>query len=109
MKLTTTKEKILNAVQLAERITGKKESLPVLSCVLLDAGSGKGEMVVRATNLEAGVEISVPCEIEDKGTIAVSASVLSQTLRSTSGDKMTLRTEEGNLVIESRGTKTLIK
>ncbi len=109
MKLTTTKEKILNAVQLAERITGKKESLPVLSCVLLDVGLGKGELVVRATNLEAGVEVSVPCEVEDKGVIAVSASVLSQTLRSISGEKIALKTEEGNLVVESRGTKTLIK
>ena len=109
MKLTTIKEKILNAVQIAERITGKKESLPILSCVLLDGGSGKGELIVRATNLEAGIEISVPCEIEDKGVIAVSASVLSQTLRSISGEKIALKTEEGNLIVESRGTKTLIK
>ncbi len=109
MKLTTTKEKILNAVQLAERITGKKESLPVLSCVLLDAGSGKGELMVKATNLEAGIEVSVAAEIEDKGIIAVSAAVLSQTIRSISGEKIVLKTEEGNLIVESRGTKTLIK
>lgn len=110
MKITTTKEKILNAVQLAERVTGKKETLPVLSCVLLDVGgSSKGEMVVRATNLEAGIEVSVPCEIEDKGVVAVSAAVLSQTLKSISGEKIIFKTEEGNLVIESRGTKTLIK
>src|SRR3989338_6447650 len=106
MKVTTTKEKILNAVLLAERITGKKESLPVLSCVLLEVG---GDLLVRATNLEAGIEIHVPCEIEDKGVVAVSAVVLSQTLRSISVEKITLKTEEGNLVIESRGTKTLIK
>jgi len=109
MKLTTVKEKILNAVQLAERITGKKESLPVLSCVLLDGGSGKGELIVRATNLEAGIEVVVPSEVEDKGIIAVPASVLSQTLRSISPEKIAFRTEEGNLVVESRGTKTLIK
>ena len=109
MKLTTTKEKILSAIQLTERITGKKESLPVLSCVLLDATAGKGEMVARATNLEAGIEVNIPCDIEDKGIIAVSASVLSQTLRSISGEKIALKTEEGNLVVESRGTRTLIK
>lgn len=106
MKITTTKEKILNAVLLAERIVGKKESLPVLSCVLL---SVERDLSVSATNLEAGVEIVVPCEVEDRGIVAVSASVLSQTLRSISGEKITLRIEEGNLVVESRGTKTLIK
>ena len=109
MKLTTIKEKILNAVQLAEKITGKKESLPVLSCVLLEVVSGKGELIVRATNLEAGVEVSVPCEVEDAGVVAVSASVLSQTIRSISGEKISLKTEDGNLVVESRGTRTLIK
>ena len=106
MRITTTKEKVLNAVLLAERIAGKKESLPVLSCVLFDVGDG---CVVRATNLEAGIEVSVPCEIEEKGTIAVPATILSQTLRSISGEKIVFKAEEGNLMIESRGTKTLIK
>lgn len=106
MKFTTTKEKILHAVIIAEHITGKKESLPILSCVLLDAGK---EFKVSATNLEAGVDILVPGEIEEKGLVAVSASVFSQTLRSISGEKVVCKTEGGNLIIESRGTRTLIK
>ncbi|OGG48780.1 DNA polymerase III subunit beta [Candidatus Kaiserbacteria bacterium RIFCSPHIGHO2_02_FULL_54_11b] len=110
MKMTTTKEKLLHAVQLTERVVGKKESLPVLSCVLLDVGNqSKGECSIKATNLEAGIEITIPCEVEDKGIVAVSAVVLSQTIRSISGEKIHLKTEEGNLIIESRGTKTLIK
>ena len=53
MKLNTTKEHLVHAVSLAERVTGKKESLPVLSCVLFEA---KGNILtVRATNLEAGI------------------------------------------------------
>lgn len=106
MRITATKQKILESVLIAERVTGKKESLPVLSCVLLDAGR---ELFVRATNLEAGIEVQVPCEVEEKGVVAVPAGVVSQTLRSISGEKVSLRTEEGNLVIESRGTRTLIK
>lgn len=106
MKFAIPKEKILNAVQLAERITGKKESLPILSCVLLDVGR---ELSVRATNLEAGIEITTTCEVGERGVIAVPAVVFSQTLRSISGEKVTLKSEEGNLLVESRGTKTLIK
>ena len=111
MKILTTRERVLNAVLLAERIVGKKEALPVLSCVLLEAGrsDGAGHVVVRATNLEAGIGISVPCDVEDTGVIAVPAAALSQTLRSVSSEKISFKTEEGNLVIESRGTKTLIK
>ena len=106
MRLATTKEKILLGVLMAERITGKKETLPILSCLLLEAGK---DLVVRATNLEAGIEVQVPAEVGEKGVVAVSASVLSQTLRSIGGEAIQLKTEEGNLIIESRGTKTLIK
>src|SRR3989344_2213665 len=106
MRLSTTKNEILNAVLIAERITGKKESLPILSCVVLDVGK---DLVLKATNLEAGIEIISTADIEEKGVVAVPASVLSQTLRSIMADKIMFSTEDGNLLIESRGTKTLIK
>jgi DNA polymerase-3 subunit beta len=106
MKIVTTKEKLLSVIQMAERITGKKESLPILSCILIDAGK---EIILRATNLEAGFEGKLAGEISEDGIIAVPAAVLSQTIRSISGDKITLSSEEHNLLIESRGTKTLIK
>lgn len=106
MKITTTKEKILNAVLMTERITGKKESLPILSCILIDANK---DITLRATNLEAGIEVIVPGDVSEKGVVAVPGTILSQTLRSISGDKITLSIEDGNLLVESRGTKTLIK
>ncbi|HTR18526.1 MAG TPA: DNA polymerase III subunit beta [Candidatus Paceibacterota bacterium] len=106
MKLSTTKNQILNAVLLAERIAGKKESLPVLSCILIDTGK---IIVLRSTNLEAGIEITISGSVEEKGVIAVPAAILSQTLRSISSEKLTLRSDEGNLIVESKGTRTLIK
>ncbi|MFA7310152.1 MAG: DNA polymerase III subunit beta [Candidatus Paceibacterota bacterium] len=106
MKITTTKDQILNAILMAERITGKKESLPILSCILIDAGK---DIVLKATNLEAGVEAIVLGDIEEPGVVAVPASILSQTIRSISADTVMFSTDEANLLIESRGTKTLIK
>lgn len=97
----------MKAVQLAERITGKKETLPVLSCVLITARDH--DIVVCATNLEAGIEVACPAEIQEKGTVAVAASVLSQVLRGVQGEKVMLTLEEGNLLVEARGSKTLIK
>lgn len=106
MKLTTTKEKFLQGILITERLIGKKESLPVLSCVLIDA---KKEMTLRATNLEAGVETSIPSDVEERGVIAVPAAILSQTIRALGSDRIVLRQEGANLIVESRGTKTLIK
>ena len=107
MRITTTKEKILNAILMAEKVTGKKESLPVLSCILMEVIDG--EITLKATNLEAGIEARIPGEVEGEGSIAIPASILSQTIRSIGSDKVTFITEESNLLIESRGTKTLIK
>jgi len=107
MHLGTTKEHLTNAVGLAERITGKKESLPVLACVLLEA-SGTS-LIIRATNLEAGIEISIPSTVQNEGAVAVPASVISQTIRSMASDTITLREIDGNLSIESRGSKNIIK
>ncbi len=106
MKFTATKTQILNGILVAERISGKKESLPVLSCILIVADK---DVVLKATNLEAGIEVSVGAEVQEKGTMAIPASILSQTLRSIMADKITFASEEGNLLVESRGTKTLIK
>lgn len=106
MQFTTAKDVLQKAVQVAERIVGKKESLPVLSCVLFEVGT---ECVIRATNLEAAIEVHVPGDIGNHGTLAVPVSVLSQTLRSLGGDKITLKEESGNLLVEARGSKTLIK
>lgn len=106
MKIIAPKDKLLRAVQFAERLVGKKESLPVLSCILIEAGA---TCVVRATNLEAGIVVQLPCDIQEKGTVAIPAGIFSQTLRSISGDVVTLTVDEGNVRVESRGTKTLIK
>lgn len=106
MNITTVKDKLLNAIQIAERITEKREGIPVLSCLLLEVDK---DLLVRSTNLEAGVEIQVPGDSSGKGKIAVPAGVLSQTIRSITSEKIKLSEQEGNLVIESKGTRTLIK
>lgn len=106
MKIGTSKGHLQEAIIMAEKIVGKKESLPILSCVLFEAEKG---LVIRATNLESGIEIRVPGEVTERGVVAVPASVLSQTIRSIGGDTVSCSTDEGNLLIDARGTKTVIK
>jgi DNA polymerase-3 subunit beta len=79
MKIVSPKEKLLRAIQLAERLAGKKESLPVLSCILIEV---EDACTIRSTNLEAGIEVKVPCEIKAKGVVAIPAAIFSQTIRS---------------------------
>lgn len=106
MKFTAPRDLLLNAVLIAERTVGKKESLPVLSCFFLTVAKN---LTIESTNLEAGTSLSVLGEAAEKGSVAVPSSVFVQTLRSISGNTVTLRVEGGNLVVEAKGTKTLIK
>jgi DNA polymerase-3 subunit beta len=107
MKISAKKDSLLQAATLSERITGKKESIPILSCVLIDA---QKDLYIRATNLESGIEVRIPADIEERGTIAVAANIFSQTILSINSNTISLRkSEDGNLLIESRGTKTTIK
>jgi DNA polymerase-3 subunit beta len=106
MIITTMREKLLPIISIVEKIVGRKESLPVLSCIVLDIGK---EIIVKATNLESGVEARIPGEIKEKGVVAIPATIFSQTLKSIHSDIINLSLEGGNLLIESKGSKTLIK
>src|SRR3989344_3241444 len=107
MQVQANKTKLLNAVTLAERLIGKKESLPVLSCIVLEA-NGK-VLRLQSTNLEAGIEISVPASIEKDGVRAVPAGVLRETVRAVSGESITILGTDDNISVESRGSKNLLK
>lgn len=106
MKVTVSKEKLLSALSVTERVTGKKETLPVLSCILIKSSDF---ISLCATNLESGIECTVPGEISEKGKIAIPASILSQTVKSIQEGTIVLKSEGENLSIESKHTKTIIK
>lgn len=108
MLCITKKDLLLKAVQIAEKIVGKKESIPTLSCILVTAS--KNILTLSATNLESGVTITIPSECKKEGTVAVPANIFSQILRSiTTESHITCTQTDHNLLIEARGSKTLIK
>jgi DNA polymerase-3 subunit beta len=78
MKIKCVLDKLKVAVAKTERITTKKASLPVLECLLLEVVNNK--LHVRATNLDIGVEITIPVKVDEPGRVAVPASILSQYL-----------------------------
>ena len=106
MKIIVPKNILLSSLSITERITGKKETLPVLSCVVFKVSDS---ISLSATNLEAGVLCIIPGNITEKGSVAVPASTLSQTIKSIREETITLKKEGENLYVESRHTKTLVK
>lgn len=108
MRTSCTQGKLLEAIQIAERMVGKKESLPVLSCLFLDAH--KNLLSIRATNLETGIDVTIPADVKEEGVVAVPVSIFSQTVRALRGEKVELVVDgDRNLTVTSSHSTSTIK
>ncbi len=74
MKIESIKEKLAEAISLAEKITSKNATLPILKCVVLDVVSNS--LTIKATNLDLGIEIKIPVKAEETGAVAIPGNIL---------------------------------
>ncbi len=104
MKIETTKEKLQNVLVRAERLAGKHLSLPILSHLLLSAK--KGNLTVRSTNLDMGLEYSFPVKVLREGEVAVPAALFSSFIGTLHAAKsVTLEEDAKKLVVMGGGAK----
>lgn len=108
MKIEATKDRLATAIQKAEKLTSKNPSLPVLKCVLLEAVDNS--LIVRSTNLDIGLEISIPVKVNEKGSIAVPGNVLSGFISQSGSEKsITLEKNNDNLSVKTSKSGVVIK
>ena len=107
MEIIVPHPQLVRALELITKISTKHVTLPVLQCVLITVTEDK--IVCKATNLELSIEVVVPGRIQETGTIAIPAATLLQSIQYISQSDVTLRVEEGVLLIESKQTNTSIK
>ena len=98
MKIECIKEKLGIALSKVEKITSKNLTLPVLQCVLLEAKNST--LVLKATNLDLGIELSLPVKVEREGVVAVPGHLLGAFFTTTKNDKnVVLEVKENSLVV----------
>ncbi len=108
MKIECIKEKLLEAIAKADRITGKNLSLPILSCIHIKAS--KNSLIIRSTNLDCGIEVVIPAKVDKEGEIALHGSVLSSLLSGLPKEKnITLESKDGNIQVSTSSNNTVIK
>ncbi len=108
MKVECLKEKLVEAISKAEKITGKNLTLPVLSCVLLEALPNT--LRIKATNLDLGIQIDIPAKVEEEGLIAIPGAVLNNFISSLYDDKnVVLQSQENNLLISTEHNQSTLK
>jgi len=108
MKLECVTEKLKDAVSRVEKTAVRNATLPILESILLIA---KGKLLtLRATNLDVGVEITIPAQIEKEGVVAVPAKTLNMLVSGISDSKKIIIDESsGNIIIGYNENTTLIK
>jgi len=107
MKFESTTEQLLVAVSTAARFVEKRANLPVLGSILLAAENGR--LTLRATNLECGVEISLPAKVTQEGIIAVPAGILAGFLGNARGKSVSATLSGGTLKVETERASASIK
>ncbi|MCE9585658.1 DNA polymerase III subunit beta [Candidatus Nomurabacteria bacterium] len=108
MKLECGIDKIKNAINQTEKVTGKNLTLPILSSILLIA-SGKS-LKLRATNLSLGIEMEIPAKVEEEGIVAISGSVLANIFSNVfQNENVLIEGEDGNIVIKTKKSRIKLK
>jgi DNA polymerase-3 subunit beta len=109
MKLELGFKKFKEAVSLVDKVAHKHQTLPVLSCILIEFS--KNSAIFKATNLDVGVEVSIPIKSDTSGVIAVPAQTLSSFLAQIQEQSqvVTLELVSGNVHIKTAKSKGVIK
>ncbi len=96
MKLKIKKEEILKGLQRIQGVVDKKNTMPILSNMLLTA-DGDGVEVV-ATDLEIGLRGRYAAEVEKPGSVTVSAKKMYEIVRELPAEDIQIKVEDGNWV-----------
>ncbi len=107
MKIFFLSENLEKKIAFVNHAVSNRSQLPVLLNFLLVAK--KGKLFISATDLEIGIETSIPANIEEEGGTTVPAKLFFDLLTNIPRGKITLYTEEKNIVLKSEKTKTIFQ
>lgn len=96
MKLKIKKEEILKGLQRIQGVVEKKNTMPILSNMLLTA-EGKSVEIV-ATDLEIGLRGRYAADVEKPGSVTVSAKKMYEIVRELPDEDIQIRVDDGNWV-----------
>jgi DNA polymerase-3 subunit beta len=85
MKLNVSKDEMQDKLSNIQNIVEKRNTMPILSHFLLDAGKKKGSCLI-ATDLETALKEPVEMKVEEEGRLCIPARKLLEIVREIEGD-----------------------
>ncbi len=107
MKFITLVDNFKKSINLAEKITGKNLTLPVLSNILLK--TNKNKLHLLATDLEIGIELIISGKVEREGKFIIPAKTFSMFLNNLSEEKITIEESKNVLLVKSGNYNTIFQ
>jgi DNA polymerase III subunit beta len=96
MELIIGRAALLSGLNLAQGIVERRNTVPILGNVLIDATSSSIKLA--ATDLEVGMRTELACECQQPGTVTLNAHKLFEIVRETVADEVSLRSLENDWV-----------
>lgn len=96
MEFRIDKETFLKALQKVQGIVERRNTMPILSNVLIEAAQER--IHITATDLEVGMKSSYPTEVVSEGKITVSAKKIYEIIKELSDEKILFSTKENDWV-----------
>jgi DNA polymerase-3 subunit beta len=95
MELKIDKTTLLSGLYLAQGISDRKSTMPILANVLLRT-DGKDKLLVAATDLNVTVTAELACKVEKEGGLTVGAKHLHDIVKSLPGENLSLKKTDNN-------------
>ncbi|MSU64214.1 MAG: DNA polymerase III subunit beta [Pedosphaera sp.] len=94
MKLTISKDEIINGLQAVQNIVSTRTTLPILANVLLRAESGRLDLT--ATDLDVTISSGARAEVQRPGAVTVPVKKIFGIIRELAGSELELEVDEKN-------------
>lgn len=94
MELRIPVAELARALASTQGVVQRKNTMPILSHVMLDASVGKdgtGRLVLSATDLDVGIRSEQPCEVTTPGAVTIPARALADMVRELPGPDVVLK------------------
>ena len=95
MELKIDKATLLSGLHLAQGISDRKSTMPILANVLLRT-DGKDKLLVAATDLNVTVTAELPCRVVTEGGLTVGAKHLHDIVKALPGEELSLKRSENH-------------
>lgn len=109
MKFTITQANLSRGLSLTEKIVPRNTTLPILQNVLVRCEKNTGQVKLSSTNLEIGVEVTVPAKVEEEGSTTIPIRLFLALASNLPDEKVEISEKNNEVTVRCKNYKANIR